>query len=52
MFSKPPASLRLTLRALARLIGYPDAELRAVLPQLALHMPPDKPRAGGLPILP
>lgn len=35
MFNKPPASLRLTLRALARLIGYPDAELRAVLPQLA-----------------
>lgn len=35
MFNKPPASLRLTLRALGRLIGYPDAELRAVLPQLA-----------------
>lgn len=35
MFNKTPTSLRLTLRALGRLIGYPDADLRAVLPQLA-----------------
>jgi nitrate reductase delta subunit len=29
MFNKPPESMRLTLRALARLLAYPDAELRA-----------------------
>lgn len=34
MFSKTPQSLRLTLRALARLVGYPDAELRAQMPGL------------------
>ncbi|MCL4771789.1 MAG: nitrate reductase molybdenum cofactor assembly chaperone [Burkholderiaceae bacterium] len=34
MFKKNPGSLRLTLRALARLLAYPDAALRAVLPQL------------------
>ena len=34
MFAKSPDSLRLTLRALACLLSYPDAELRAVLPQL------------------
>ncbi|MGD9775017.1 nitrate reductase molybdenum cofactor assembly chaperone [Diaphorobacter sp.] len=34
MFKKTPESLRLTLRALARLVGYPDAELRAQLPAL------------------
>ena len=31
---KNPASLRLTLRALGYLLRYPDAQLRAVLPQL------------------
>ena len=35
MFSKKTPTLRLTLRALAALLGYPDATLRAVLPQLA-----------------
>ncbi|MBI3102711.1 MAG: nitrate reductase molybdenum cofactor assembly chaperone [Burkholderiales bacterium] len=35
MFSKKPQSLRLTLRALGALLAYPDAPLRAVLPQLA-----------------
>ena len=34
MFAKSPDSLRLTLRALACLLNYPDAQLRAVLPQL------------------
>ena len=34
MFNKPPESMRLTLRALARLLAYPDAELRAQLPAL------------------
>ena len=34
MFKKTPESLRLTLRALARLVGYPDAELREQLPGL------------------
>jgi nitrate reductase delta subunit len=34
MFNKPPESMRLTLRALARLLAYPDAELRAHLPAL------------------
>lgn len=34
MFKKTPESLRLTLRALARLVGYPDAELRAQMPGL------------------
>ena len=29
MFKKTPESLRLTLRALARLLAYPGAELRA-----------------------
>ena len=29
MFKKTPESMRLTLRALARLVGYPDADLRA-----------------------
>ena len=40
MFNKPPASLRLTLRALAYLLRYPDAHMRAALPQLmdALHL--------------
>ena len=39
MFKKTPESLRLTLRALARLLAYPGAELRAQLPALidALH---------------
>ncbi len=32
--SKNPTSLRLTLRALGVLLGYPDASLRSVLPQL------------------
>ncbi|GAD23006.1 nitrate reductase molybdenum cofactor assembly chaperone [Acidovorax sp. MR-S7] len=34
MFKNAPESLRLTLRALARLVGYPDAELRAQMPDL------------------
>ncbi|MBS0506596.1 MAG: nitrate reductase molybdenum cofactor assembly chaperone [Proteobacteria bacterium] len=34
MFNKTPESLRLTLRALARLLGYPDAALRAQMPGL------------------
>ncbi|HQQ69800.1 MAG TPA: nitrate reductase molybdenum cofactor assembly chaperone [Alicycliphilus sp.] len=34
MFNKTPESLRLTLRALARLLAYPDAELRAQMPGL------------------
>jgi len=34
MFGNAPESLRLTLRVLARLVGYPDAELRAQLPSL------------------
>ena len=34
MFNTTPESLRLTLRVLARLLGYPDAELRAQLPGL------------------
>ena len=34
MFKKTPESLRLTLRALARLVGYPHAELRAQMPAL------------------
>ena len=40
MFNKSPASLRLTLRALAYLLRYPDAHMRAALPQLmdALHL--------------
>ena len=40
MFNKTPASLRLTLRALAYLLRYPDADMRAALPQLmdALHL--------------
>ena len=35
MFKKKPESLRLTLRALAHLLSYPDAELRAEMQQLA-----------------
>ena len=34
MFKKTPESMRLTLRALARLLAYPDAELRAQMPAL------------------
>lgn len=34
MFKSHPESLRLTLRVLARLLGYPDDELRAQLPGL------------------
>ena len=34
MFKKTPETLRLTLRALARLLAYPDAELRAQRPGL------------------
>ena len=34
MFQKTPESLRLTLRALAHLLGYPDAALRANAPAL------------------
>lgn len=34
MFKKNPTSLRLTLRALGYLLGYPDAQLRSVMPQL------------------
>ena len=34
MFKSTPESLRLTLRALARLLAYPDAELRAQMPAL------------------
>ena len=34
MFKNHPESLRLTLRALARLLAYPDAELRAQMPVL------------------
>ena len=34
MFNKTPESMRLTLRALARLLAYPDAELRAQMPAL------------------
>lgn len=34
MFQKKTQSLRLTLRALASLLTYPDAQLREVLPQL------------------
>lgn len=34
MFKSQPESLRLTLRVLARLLGYPDDELRAQLPDL------------------
>lgn len=39
MFRNTPTSLRLTLRALARLLAYPDAELRQQMPALteALH---------------
>jgi nitrate reductase delta subunit len=35
MFKKKPESLRMTLRALGYLLSYPDAQLRAVLPELA-----------------
>ncbi|MBX9836264.1 MAG: nitrate reductase molybdenum cofactor assembly chaperone [Burkholderiaceae bacterium] len=35
MFKKKPESLRLTLRALAYLLSYPDAEQRSYMPQLA-----------------
>lgn len=40
MFKKNPTSLRLTLRALAYLLSYPDAQRRSALPQLmdALQM--------------
>ena len=34
MFKKTPETMRLTLRALARLLAYPDAELRTQLPAL------------------
>lgn len=34
MLHRTPESLRLTLRALARLVGYPDAALRAQIPGL------------------
>lgn len=34
MFKKNPISLRLTLRALAYLLSYPDAQRRSALPQL------------------
>ena len=34
MFKKTPDSMRLTLRALARLLAYPGAELRAQMPSL------------------
>ncbi len=34
MFNTLPDTMRLTLRALARLLAYPDAELRAQLPAL------------------
>lgn len=34
MFKKTPESMRLTLRALARLLAYPGAELRAQMPSL------------------
>ncbi len=34
MFSKTPETMRLTLRALARLLAYPDAALRAQMPAL------------------
>lgn len=34
MFKKNPTSLRLTLRALAYLLSYPDAQRRSALPQL------------------
>ncbi len=39
MFQKSPTTMRLTLRALARLLAYPGAELRAQMPALldALH---------------
>ena len=35
MFKKKPESLRLTLRALAHLLRYPDAQLRSEMQQLA-----------------
>jgi len=40
MYTTPNESVRLTLRALGCLLSYPDAQLRAVLPQLmdALHL--------------
>ena len=34
MFNTLPDTMRLTLRALARLLAYPDAELRTQLPAL------------------
>ena len=34
MFKKTPETMRLTLRALARLLAYPGAELRAQMPAL------------------
>ena len=34
MFRKTPETMRLTLRAMACLLGYPDSQLRSVLPQL------------------
>ncbi|WP_042425787.1 nitrate reductase molybdenum cofactor assembly chaperone [Comamonas granuli] len=35
MFTTPPDCLRITLRALAHVLAYPDARVRALLPQLS-----------------
>ena len=39
LFNTPPKPMSVTLRVLAHLLSYPDAELRAHLPELqaALH---------------
>ena len=52
MFKKTPESLRLTLRALAHLVGYPDGELRAQMPGLldALRLEQSLPAARLLEI--
>ena len=52
MFKKTPESLRLTLRALAHLVGYPNAELRAQMPGLldALRLEQSLPAARLLEI--
>ena len=47
MFKKTPESMRLTLRALARLLAYPDAELRAQMPALIDALQAEQARFGG-----
>ena len=47
MFKKPVAPMRLTLRALAHLLGYPNAELRAQVPELLAAMRAEQALGAG-----